>query len=572
MTFILHRKVGKSTVLNDVRSSTLRIGRGTNAELRSENPAVALEHAVIEENPDGYTLVDRGSITGTYLNGKPVDSIRVSKGDVIEIGDIRMQVQMADPGKPLFLRVDALVAETQGRIAPGAEPVPELVETVEGAGGQLKAPKIDYVAAYRLRRPLFSKSIVALLAVILASAALISIIRHDKTTNFMPGGVSSAHARVVGFDGKSIGGDCASCHDPWHGVVDDRCATCHSKLPHAETQASTPACITCHTEHREFARLASVVKDTSCTSCHENLDANTRGVARFAAHTTSFGSNHPEFALPVKNGSSILRVAMSDSRARQADPDTLAFNHQYHMQNAGVLGANGAREKLNCESCHSMVNASGKTDPAPVNFEASCQRCHQLTFDSRFPTAQVPHGGDPAVVYGAVMAVYAGNQSVIGKSPDEVRRILTRGAQVSTDQRALVNAEQVIKTKCSLCHELVRKEGRINITPPVIRTRWFEHARFSHTAHLGASCESCHQSARQSIKTSDVNLPGRDACVGCHGGAATAELTGGKGGSSNCTTCHFYHERSKNVLTKMAAPPKPVNQTRLERLSPSTGQ
>src|SRR5512140_1654587 len=105
MSFLVQRAVGRGFALNEVRAEELRIGRGTAAELRSDNPAVALEHAVIRREPDGYTIVDRGSITGTYVNGTAVEPRLLATGDVIEIGDLRIDVQMAQPEKPLFIRV-----------------------------------------------------------------------------------------------------------------------------------------------------------------------------------------------------------------------------------------------------------------------------------------------------------------------------------------------------------------------------------------------------------------------------------------------------------------------------------
>ena len=547
MTFILHRKVGKATVLNDVRSNLLRVGRGTNAELRSENPAVALEHAIIEESSQGYTVVDRGSITGTYVNGKPVETARLSKGDIVDIGDIRIKVQMAEPGKPLFLRVEELVVETED-----ASPVENLDDpapvVVAGQGPPLKAPKIDYVSAYQLRRPLISKTIFATLAVLLASGALIAVVREKKTTAFMPGGVSSAHARAMTASGKSIGSECSACHDAWNGVVDSRCASCHSDMPHATNQASTPPCISCHTEHRDFARLASVVNDKSCAKCHADLKANTASPrSLFADHATSFGDNHPEFALTVMRDGSAKRFPLSDPMAMKSDPAVLGFNHRYHLQKDGVLAATGVREKLDCQSCHRMQTVNGKSDPAPIAFENHCQRCHQLTFDPRFPSSQVPHGEDPGIVYGSILSTYAGSRNIVGKSPGEVRRILSARSAVNADDRAVLNAEQVIKTKCSLCHQLVRTDGKLGVTKPGIRASWFEHAHFSHSPHLKVACETCHASARQSSETRDVIMPGRASCTGCHGGEATGELMG-KGVSSNCSTCHYYHPSSKNQV------------------------
>ena len=90
MSFVIQRASGRGLALTQVRSDLLRIGRGTNAELRSENPAVALEHAVIETDANGFTITDKGSITGTYVNRRPVETARLARGDVIEIGDLRI--------------------------------------------------------------------------------------------------------------------------------------------------------------------------------------------------------------------------------------------------------------------------------------------------------------------------------------------------------------------------------------------------------------------------------------------------------------------------------------------------
>ena len=114
MSFVLQRASGRGLALTQVRGKLLRIGRGTNAELRSENPAVALEHAVIEGDATGFTITDKGSITGTYVNRRPVETARLSRGDVIEIGDLRIEVQVLEAGKPLFLRVSSTAAATGG--------------------------------------------------------------------------------------------------------------------------------------------------------------------------------------------------------------------------------------------------------------------------------------------------------------------------------------------------------------------------------------------------------------------------------------------------------------------------
>src|SRR5437870_3111394 len=268
MSFVLQRVTPRGLVLNQVSGDALRIGRGTNAELRSDNPAVSLDHAVITEDAAGYVITDKGSITGTYVNRKPVEMARLAKGDVIEIGDLRVEVQIADAGRPLFLRVVSTArkrAAEEGEEEEDQAPAP----VVARAGGVLKAPKVDYANAFRLSRPYLTKlSLIALLTII-ALAVVGEVVRPENQKIFMPGGVSSAHSRG-GDNGKSVAKDCRACHEPWRGVTDRRCIACHARAPHAETEAATPPCISCHPEHRDAPRLA-MMDDAKCGRCHADL-------------------------------------------------------------------------------------------------------------------------------------------------------------------------------------------------------------------------------------------------------------------------------------------------------------
>src|SRR5205814_367634 len=173
---------------------------------------VALEHAVITHDDDGYTITDKGSITGTYVNGRPVESAHLNKGDFIDVGDLRIDVEMADPAKPLFIRVVTSVS------APVAEKREREQVAIPGAG-EVKAKKIDYADAYRLRRPYLTKLSVVALLLIFTLGIVGEITRVENQSVFMPGGVSSAHARARDpQSGQPIGKNCAACHDPWRGV------------------------------------------------------------------------------------------------------------------------------------------------------------------------------------------------------------------------------------------------------------------------------------------------------------------------------------------------------------------
>jgi pSer/pThr/pTyr-binding forkhead associated (FHA) protein len=523
VSFVLQRVTARGLVLNQVSGDVLRIGRGTNADLRSDNPAVSLEHAVIQTDPAGFAITDKGSITGTYVNRKPVESARLSKGDVIEIGDLRVEVQLAETARPLFLRVVQTAARKAGMAEEEEE---EALAAPVAGGGVLKAPsKIDYADAFRLRRPYFTKlSLVALLT-IAALAVVAEVIRPERQAIFMPGGVSSAHARG-GDNGKSVAKDCRACHEPWRGVVDRRCVACHARAPHAVTEAAPPACISCHPEHRDAPKLAQM-DDVKCVGCHAALQAHVKpgvNVRDAIAHVAVFGDRHPDFSFPN-------------------DPDTLRFNHKLHLRPDGIFNGEGKREVLQCTTCHKLVTAGDANDPKPVTFAADCQRCHKLTFDRRFPNDEAPHGGDPGVVYGFVIGMYSGNRELAGKSPEEIRRILTTRPP-QNDDRSAIYAEQVVKTKCALCHDIQRAGSRLAVKPPILQTLWLRSVPFHHGGkHATVRCEDCHEGARTSANTQDVLMSSRKDCVACHG-------AGGKS-ATTCVTCHRYHERSKSLPAKM---------------------
>jgi pSer/pThr/pTyr-binding forkhead associated (FHA) protein len=522
MSFVIQRASGRGLELTQVRRDLLRIGRGTNAELRSENPAVALEHAVIEGDANGFTITDKGSITGTYVNRRPVESARLAKGDVIEIGDLRIEVQVLEVGKPLFIRVSS-TSTGAGSFAGDDD---EVAPIAGRRGGAVKARKIDYVDAFRLKRAWLTKLSLIAIFLIVAFLAIAEITKPEKQNAFMPGGISSAHARAKDRKtGELIGNNCHACHNPWRGVSNESCTECHGRLPHAENEKGAPDCADCHSEHRGASRLAAAA-DATCVSCHGDIAAHVKdpqALPKEILHILTFGDQHPDFT-------------------PRSDPDTLLFNHRLHLK--PVLNGEGRREELQCVQCHKLVETKGKVDPAPVTFKNACQRCHKLTFDPRFPDAEVPHGGNPADVYGFILATYAGNRDIIGKSPAEVRRILTLRPPSTPDQGAVLNAEQVVKVKCSKCHILERSGTRLAAKPPEIPTRWFLTAKFTHTPHRNLSCESCHEKARQSTTTAEVLMPGRKDCTGCHGGQSAKT-------ASSCATCHEYHEHSKILLTKL---------------------
>ena len=74
----------------------LVIGRGTEADLRLNDPGVSRRHAVINVSGDPahpvITIEDLGSTNGVHVNGSRISKTRVGEGARIEIGNTRMLI------------------------------------------------------------------------------------------------------------------------------------------------------------------------------------------------------------------------------------------------------------------------------------------------------------------------------------------------------------------------------------------------------------------------------------------------------------------------------------------------
>jgi hypothetical protein len=384
-------------------------------------------------------------------------------------------------------------------------------------------------------------------------------IRGDRRV-YSAGSLSSAHAVLTK--------ECAACHVTQAGsfsekVADRKCLSCHDGSIHHSTQEFTPACASCHADHRGQIRLAAT-SDASCTQCHANLTTRS-SPANFARNIGSFKGGHPEF---------------SALRAGRGDRGTIQLNHYRHLQ-PNLLGPNGSRMQMVCADCHrpaadanlawpygdsqSQAGAAratsldtAKSDPmivaasraymAPATYAHACAACHSLQFDKRLADA-VPHD-TPEVVHPFVVAEF---QAYIATHPADLRvpRDPTRDLPekpIPADFRLLTpsqwvaertaEAEQLLWRKtCKQCHTLVFVEGASlpEIAPSNITARYMPHAKFDHSKHGLVSCESCHAAASNSQLSSDLLLPGIATCRTCH-------HPGTEAAESRCFECHTYHD------------------------------
>jgi hypothetical protein len=397
--------------------------------------------------------------------------------------------------------------------------------------------------------------------------------------------------------------ECAICHVQNAGAfsakaADNACLACHDGPVHHATQTATPACATCHTEHRGRINIAAA-SNQACAACHSDLQTG-RSISPYASHIRSFEDGHPEFA-----------ALRSVSGVTASDPGTIKLNHSLHLKPIR-RGPTGPNVQLECDNCHRTTSAdtdltysnpkyraasvsykhadeflsphsetlrllrsaTGRELMAPVKFANACAACHLLTFDKRFDEG-VPHDR-PEIVHAFLVKTF---RKYIAPYPGEVRvrrdpgrdltgrplppefRILTP-TQWVTERTA--EAEDLLWRKtCKQCHTLMpfaktshRKielavaqgsdAGKFldtsaelpYIAPANTTLQWMPHAKFDHGAHEGFTCVSCHTKALTSTESSDILLPGIETCKTCH-------APGPEHAESRCFECHTYHDWSK---------------------------
>ena len=67
------------------------IGRSPDCDIFLDDVTVSRKHAVLVQRDDAYYIEDQGSLNGTYLNRKRIDSAeRLENGDELQIGKYKL--------------------------------------------------------------------------------------------------------------------------------------------------------------------------------------------------------------------------------------------------------------------------------------------------------------------------------------------------------------------------------------------------------------------------------------------------------------------------------------------------
>jgi pSer/pThr/pTyr-binding forkhead associated (FHA) protein len=73
-----------------VEGDQMRIGRSPEAEVFLDDVTVSRNHALLVRRRDGLFIDDLGSLNGTYVNRKRIESHKLQDGDELQVGKYKL--------------------------------------------------------------------------------------------------------------------------------------------------------------------------------------------------------------------------------------------------------------------------------------------------------------------------------------------------------------------------------------------------------------------------------------------------------------------------------------------------
>jgi hypothetical protein len=89
-TLVIRSGGGRGGETFSVDADRMTIGRNSDAELFLDDVTVSRNHAMLVRRPDGIYIDDLGSLNGTYVNRRRIESHRLVDGDELQVGKYKL--------------------------------------------------------------------------------------------------------------------------------------------------------------------------------------------------------------------------------------------------------------------------------------------------------------------------------------------------------------------------------------------------------------------------------------------------------------------------------------------------
>ena len=80
-------RAGEHFVPSDDRTT---IGRSPDCDIFLDDVTVSRQHAVLRRSDGGFVIEDQGSLNGTFVNRRRIESAKLADGDELQIGKYRL--------------------------------------------------------------------------------------------------------------------------------------------------------------------------------------------------------------------------------------------------------------------------------------------------------------------------------------------------------------------------------------------------------------------------------------------------------------------------------------------------
>jgi hypothetical protein len=83
---------GREVARRKLDEKVIKIGKMASSHLFIDHPSMSRIHAVVEVTDEHAQIIDLGSTTGTKVNGDRVNKATVTAGDVLQLGDVHIEL------------------------------------------------------------------------------------------------------------------------------------------------------------------------------------------------------------------------------------------------------------------------------------------------------------------------------------------------------------------------------------------------------------------------------------------------------------------------------------------------